>query len=201
MIVERVIDEFKVYVSKCGHHKCTNKFVVEAWDSSNLEYEVKVIALNLPPLKAKYSYAWNCVTLNILGKNVGVYGSGKIMFCSSSLDEAEIILRLLREIISEARRMKIDEKMLEEELKLRKRASALKLYNYLPKTNCSLCGEKTCMAFAVKVLLGERKLTDCKLLSEPSYRHLIDELRAELGNYLINVLCGKSNLAKLIGMD
>lgn len=29
---------------------------------------------------------------------------------------------------------------------------ALEVYNYLPKTNCTNCGEKSCMVFAVKHL-------------------------------------------------
>ncbi len=46
----------------------------------------------------------------------------------------------------------------------------LDVYNYLPKTNCKICGEQTCMAFAVKLLNGERNLKDCKpLFTEKDY--------------------------------
>jgi ArsR family metal-binding transcriptional regulator len=44
------------------------------------------------------------------------------------------------------------------------------VYKYLPKTNCKRCGEGTCMAYAFKVLNGEKKLKDCPLLFEdPKY--------------------------------
>jgi ArsR family metal-binding transcriptional regulator len=44
----------------------------------------------------------------------------------------------------------------------------LKLYKYLPKTNCKKCGEETCMAYAFKLLNGKKSLKDCKLLFEDS---------------------------------
>jgi len=43
---------------------------------------------------------------------------------------------------------------------------ALDVYKYLPKTNCKECGEQTCMAFAVKLLNGEKDVKDCKPLFE-----------------------------------
>ena len=42
--------------------------------------------------------------------------------------------------------------------------NALDVYNHLPKTNCKVCGEQTCMAFAVKLLNGEKDIKDCKPL-------------------------------------
>lgn len=42
--------------------------------------------------------------------------------------------------------------------------TALQIYGWLPKTNCKACGEATCLAFAVKLLLGEQKLDNCKPL-------------------------------------
>lgn len=43
---------------------------------------------------------------------------------------------------------------------------ALDVYKYLPKTNCKECGEQSCMAFAVKLLNGEKNIKDCKPLFE-----------------------------------
>ncbi len=42
--------------------------------------------------------------------------------------------------------------------------NVLDVYSYLPKTNCGECGEQTCMAFAVKLLNGEKDIKDCKPL-------------------------------------
>jgi len=44
------------------------------------------------------------------------------------------------------------------------RATALEIYSWLPKTNCKECGETTCLAFAVKLLLGEQSIANCKPL-------------------------------------
>ncbi|MCM8782089.1 MAG: hypothetical protein NC828_03465, partial [Candidatus Omnitrophica bacterium] len=44
------------------------------------------------------------------------------------------------------------------------KVTALQIYGWLPKTNCKACGEATCLAFAVRLLLGEQKLENCKPL-------------------------------------
>jgi len=50
------------------------------------------------------------------------------------------------------------------------KVTALQIYGWLPKTNCKTCGEATCLAFAVKLLLGEQKLEHCMPLSaEPRF--------------------------------
>ncbi|MCM8778172.1 MAG: hypothetical protein NC834_00015 [Candidatus Omnitrophica bacterium] len=46
----------------------------------------------------------------------------------------------------------------------RVKVTALQIYSWLPKTNCKVCGEATCLAFAIKLLLGEQKLENCKPL-------------------------------------
>lgn len=43
--------------------------------------------------------------------------------------------------------------------------NAMEVFQLLPQTNCRKCGEKTCLAFAGKVYLGERKLSECPELN------------------------------------
>ena len=45
------------------------------------------------------------------------------------------------------------------------KVTALQIYGWLPKTNCRLCGEATCLAFACRLLQGEQKLSKCVPLS------------------------------------
>ncbi len=80
--------------------------------------------------------------------------------------EALAILRDIEEKVREAwnNRDKID---LSRPAKM-KVIGPLDVYNYLPKTNCKKCGEQTCMAFAIKLLNGEKKLEDCKPLFDNS---------------------------------
>ncbi len=50
-----------------------------------------------------------------------------------------------------------------------RRLMPLDLYKYLPKTNCKICGEETCMAFAMKLISREVVVDDCTPLLEPKY--------------------------------
>ena len=40
------------------------------------------------------------------------------------------------------------------------------LYHYLPKINCKRCGETTCLAFASKVVSGDKKIEQCLIMAD-----------------------------------
>jgi len=65
------------------------------------------------------------------------------------------------------------------------KVTALQIYGWLPKTNCRACGEATCLAFAVKLLLGEQKLENCKpLFTDPQFsenKNIMQEMVEALG--------------------
>ena len=65
------------------------------------------------------------------------------------------------------------------------KVTALQIYGWLPKSNCKACGEPTCLAFAVKLLLGEQKLNNCRpLITESSFAQnklIMQELTEALG--------------------
>jgi ArsR family metal-binding transcriptional regulator len=65
------------------------------------------------------------------------------------------------------------------------KVTALEIYGWLPKSNCKACGEATCLAFAVKLLQGEQKLSKCAPLStEPKFaenRKIMQEMAEALG--------------------
>ena len=50
--------------------------------------------------------------------------------------------------------------------------TALDIFGFLPRLNCGKCGEPTCLAFAVKLLLGERKIEECAPLFTEEYDRL-----------------------------
>jgi ArsR family metal-binding transcriptional regulator len=67
---------------------------------------------------------------------------------------------------------------------MRSKPPVLEIYKRLPRTNCRLCGEPSCMAFAAKLRLGEGKLSQCSPVFEGDYRHLkpaLVEVCAPLG--------------------
>lgn len=43
------------------------------------------------------------------------------------------------------------------------------IVNFLPKTNCRDCGLPTCFAFAVALMKGQKRLSDCSALSKPEF--------------------------------
>lgn len=47
---------------------------------------------------------------------------------------------------------------------------ALDIFKLLPGTNCKACDELTCLAFAVKLLGGERSVVRCAPLFTPEYK-------------------------------
>ncbi len=66
----------------------------------------------------------------------------------------------------------------------RVRISPLELFQRLPGTNCRACGEATCLAFAAKVLGGDRRLDACVPVFGGEYAHLrpaLDDLATGLG--------------------
>ncbi len=58
-----------------------------------------------------------------------------------------------------------------------KRLNPLQVYRYLPQTNCGECGEKSCMAFASKLIEREVSVEKCKpLFRDPRYASKLKEL-------------------------
>jgi len=52
----------------------------------------------------------------------------------------------------------------------------IELYKKLPKKNCGICRQKTCMPFALAVLRGESDLSECLYLTQKK----IDEIKSSL---------------------
>lgn len=50
--------------------------------------------------------------------------------------------------------------------------TALQLYKHLPKTNCGLCGEKTCIDLALKLLEREKSPEECKPITAENLKAL-----------------------------
>ena len=59
---------------------------------------------------------------------------------------------------------------------VRKKPPALEIFKRLPGTNCGLCGEITCMAYAMRLWSGEARLRQCAPVFEPEHQRLRDAL-------------------------
>ncbi len=81
-----------------------------------------------------------------------------------------------------------------------KRLKPLDIFKYLPKTNCKICGEETCMAFAMKLIERGVELKDCTpLFEESKYQENKDTLIVILRPPVQPVKIGTSDNATIIG--
>jgi len=61
---------------------------------------------------------------------------------------------------------------IEPSYEMRQKPPALEIFKRLPRTNCRRCGERTCLAFAVKLWTGDGELSDCKPVFAGEYGRL-----------------------------
>ncbi|MEM2740358.1 MAG: (Fe-S)-binding protein, partial [Candidatus Bathyarchaeia archaeon] len=183
------VEGFRVEISRGRCLKDPTKVMIEAFHPGGFGDSVEMLALMLPPLKARYSRQYRCTTVISEGRLIGVYSDGRILFCAKDVDEARSILEYVRSLLEEASRL-VGEKGPPslEDIEAYGRLSAFKLYEYLPKTNCGLCGYSTCVAFATKVLRGEAKLKDCSPLNTYESMHLVVKLEKDFNPVILKSL-------------
>jgi hypothetical protein len=58
---------------------------------------------------------------------------------------------------------------------MQKPKNAMEIFQLLEKSNCKKCGEKTCLAFAGAVFLGQRRLHECPNLSQEAVERFAGE--------------------------
>ncbi len=78
-------------------------------------------------------------------------------------------------------------------------SSPMEAWKYLPGTNCKVCGEKTCLAFASLLLERKKKIEECPLLSEPKYAEKGKKLAELLAPEVREVEIGIGDKAIKIG--
>jgi len=66
---------------------------------------------------------------------------------------------------------------------MRTKPQILEIFRRLPRTNCTACGEKTCLAFAIRLYEAFASPAECKPVFEGSWAHLRQPLR-EICGYL-----------------
>jgi acetyl-CoA decarbonylase/synthase complex subunit gamma len=79
--------------------------------------------------------------------------------------------------------------------------SPLEAYKYLPGTNCAVCGEQTCMAFAAHLIDRSKKLSDCTPMLEDKFRKKLDQLQGLLAPEIRQVEIGVGEKTVKIGGD
>ena len=99
----------------------------------------------------------------------------------SNLPDRDTATIELERILAEVNRIWMDRDHLEARHTARKRLVAMEIYQLLPQTNCKLCGEASCFAFAGKLTVGEADIKDCTpLFAEEPYASKREALEAML---------------------
>ncbi|MGD2040326.1 MAG: (Fe-S)-binding protein [Anaerolineae bacterium] len=104
----------------------------------------------------------------------------------SNLPDRDSATIEMEKIVAEINRIWMDREQITPVHTPRKRLVAMEVYQLLPQTNCKICGEPSCFAFASKITVGEADPKDCTpLFSEDQYgekrQKLLDMLAAATG--------------------
>jgi len=132
----------------------------------------------LEPLFSRTRYSEKIGALIIQRGNILItaYSTGNItMTMIRSESEAKEILDELKRITNEAIAKGITP-VPREKIKV----DHAEIYEYLPKTNCKICGDQSCYAFAIRLMGRETMLDKCTPLLEPKYATNLEHLRVLL---------------------
>jgi ArsR family metal-binding transcriptional regulator len=145
----------------------------------------RVIARMQPPLggalrvleplfpRARYSEKLSALIIQKGNIMITAYSMGNTtMTMITSNDEAEQILEDIRKIINEA-----IEKGITPANREKVNVDHAHIYEYLPKTNCHICGEQSCYSFAIRLVGKETTLDKCTPLLEQKYAVNLEHLR------------------------
>lgn len=158
---------------------------------NELHHILPALIMKFPPGKVNYLEKKNVLTLSLYERLITIYPSGKVSMNKTNTKEESIeIMKELAGSINKAHK-EFEEGKRADYRAIKKKLSKigpLSIYNCLPQTDCEECGERTCMAFAMKLLSGEAKLNECMLLHEMGYARNVKCLRSTLGNQVMEVL-------------
>ncbi|MFN2243328.1 MAG: (Fe-S)-binding protein [Anaerolineae bacterium] len=95
----------------------------------------------------------------------------------SNLPDRDTATIEMEKVVADVNRIWMDRENLTPMHTARKRLVAMEIYQLLPQTNCKMCGQPSCFAFASKITVGEAKAEACTpLFDEAQY----DEKRQAL---------------------
>jgi len=151
-----------IRVIDCIADPSKNRIVAELWD----EVDAVFPYLNSVVANLMYSPAGNCVTVKRGVRIPTFYPHMAVMAKVDGEEDAEAQLRWFQSLCNDvwSRRDEI-----EPCYERRRQLGHLDVYYLLPRLNCGDCGERTCMAFAFRLLFGELGLDACPHLAEADH--------------------------------
>jgi ArsR family metal-binding transcriptional regulator len=154
-------------ISPCTADPERIKFLAQA--DKPLEDVLPILYLAIP--NAKYSEKLGALSYMHQQHLITVFANGRItMTYVKDRSEADQLVEETRRLINRALiYLKTHGKPSQEMVQAKKELTPVKIYELLPKTNCKMCGEQSCFAFAAKLLNGEKTLQDCPPLNSKEY--------------------------------
>ncbi|MBS7608067.1 hypothetical protein KEJ52_02555 [Candidatus Bathyarchaeota archaeon] len=157
-------------ISPCTADPERIKFLAQA--DKPLEDILPILYLAIP--NAKYSEKLGALSYMYQQHLITIFANGRIsMTYVKDRNEANQLVEEARWLINRAIiYLKTHGKPSPEIVQAKKELTPVKIYEMLPKTNCKMCGEQGCFAFAAKLLNGEKTLQDCPPLDYKEHNKL-----------------------------
>ncbi|HNX39667.1 MAG TPA: (Fe-S)-binding protein [Methanothrix sp.] len=130
----------------------------------------------LEPLfpRARYSEKIGALIIQKGNVLITVYSAGNVtMTMIKSDEEAREVLGDLKKTINEAIVRGVTPAVRE-----KVKVDHAEIYKYLPRTDCGICGEQSCYAFAIRLVGREASLDRCTPLLDAKYATSQEHLRA-----------------------
>jgi len=150
------------HVMDCIADPTKNRIVAEFWD----EVDAVFPYLNAAVPTLMYNPGADTVTARRGERILTFYPHVAVMAKVDGEEDAEVQLRWFQELCNDVWRRRAE---IEPCYERRQRLGPLDAYQLLPRLNCGDCGERTCMAFAFRLLFGELEVAACPHLAEPEY--------------------------------
>jgi len=117
--------------------------------------------------KGIYLKALPSFTFNKSGKIITIYSDSVALAKLRNENEVYRELHALSQLIESVSSLK---DTIQPDHSAGKDFNPLNVLRHLPRTNCGVCGEATCLAFAVKILSDEQKIDKCSPLLTDRYK-------------------------------
>ena len=150
------------HVMDCIADPAKNRVIAEFSDEVSSVFPY----LNAVVPNLMYNPGANSVTVKRGGRILTFYPHVAVMAKVDGEEDAVAQLRWFQELCNDTWRRRAE---IEPCYERRQQLGPLDAYQLLPKLNCGDCGERTCMAFAFRLLFGELGQDACPHLAEPDH--------------------------------
>lgn len=150
------------HVMDCIADPTKNRIIAEFWDRIDEVFPY----LNAVVPNLMFNPGANTVTFRRGGRILTFYPHVAVMAKVDGEEDAEAQLRWFQDLCNDTWRRRAE---IEPCFERRQQLGPLDAYQLLPRLNCGDCGERTCMAFAFRLLFGELDLAACTPLQRPEH--------------------------------